>query len=81
MVEIHEAYPREAGGVFSGKREDLQGGELLGSDARPDLLVPGDIVTCINYNTYYYDPELRIKGSHWCRLAEGWQRLNSWRAK
>jgi hypothetical protein len=59
-------------GAFKGTFDDLKGGELLGHQAQPDLFRDhkGATITCVEMDEgdphlYYYDPELKIQGTHY----------------
>lgn len=83
MTTIHETYaPTDAPLVpFEGTREELTGGEYLGHYARPEIAVPGHIVTAVEVDrgsddffpsvNYFYDPELRIEGQSFVYVSDG----------
>ena len=82
MTRIHDVYTGYRDDAFAGTRDDLVGGEYLGPSAQPHLFVNGDIVTEVrignNLSEYYYDPSLRISGSHFVYYKHGGTHYPTW---
>lgn len=66
---IHPAYEDKAHFVSPGYR--LSDGDGVGM-SYPDGYPFGTIVTCHN-DEYFYDPELRIDGTHWMKFRNDGQ--------
>lgn len=87
MTAFHPAYGERAPERFEGTRDELVGGELLGGTARPELMLPGDVIVFVregdasafHIGHYYYDPALCIDGHHFVKvsseLGSAWQRI------